>query len=68
MVVVDVDHETQIQRLIARNGLSRARPTARIAAQASSRGPRWPPPMSCWTTTGTWTDLREQIAALCGTN
>jgi dephospho-CoA kinase len=35
VVTVDVDHETQIQRLSARNGFSRREAEARIAAQAS---------------------------------
>ena len=34
-VVVDVDHETQRRRLMARNGLTAAEADARIAAQAS---------------------------------
>jgi dephospho-CoA kinase len=36
IVTVDVDHETQIQRLMMRNGFSRAEAESRIAAQASS--------------------------------
>lgn len=35
VVTVDVDNETQIQRLMARNGFSRTEAEARIAAQAS---------------------------------
>lgn len=35
VVTVDADHETQIQRLMARNGFSRAEAESRIAAQAS---------------------------------
>jgi dephospho-CoA kinase len=35
VVTVDVDHETQIQRLMARNGFSRAEAESRIAAQAA---------------------------------
>ena len=34
-VVIDVDHETQRRRLVARNGLTAAEADARIAAQAS---------------------------------
>jgi dephospho-CoA kinase len=34
-VVVDVDHETQRRRLMARNGLTAAEADARISAQAS---------------------------------
>jgi len=35
VVTIDVDHETQIQRMMARNGFSRAEAEARIAAQAA---------------------------------
>jgi dephospho-CoA kinase len=35
VVTVDVDHETQIRRLMARNGFSLAEAESRIAAQAS---------------------------------
>jgi dephospho-CoA kinase len=35
VVTVDADHETQIQRLMARNGFNRTEAEARIAAQAS---------------------------------
>ena len=35
VVTVDADHETQIQRLMARNGFTRAEAESRIAAQAS---------------------------------
>jgi dephospho-CoA kinase len=40
VVTVDVDNETQIQRLMARNGFSRTEAEARIAAQASPEGRR----------------------------
>jgi dephospho-CoA kinase len=36
VVTVDVDHEKQIERLMTRNGYSRAEAESRIAAQASS--------------------------------
>jgi dephospho-CoA kinase len=36
VVTVDVDHETQIDRLMTRNGFSRAEAESRIAAQASN--------------------------------
>jgi dephospho-CoA kinase len=35
VVTIDVDHETQIQRMMARNGFSRAAAESRIAAQAA---------------------------------
>jgi dephospho-CoA kinase len=35
VVTVDADHETQIQRLMARNGFTRTEAESRIAAQAS---------------------------------
>jgi dephospho-CoA kinase len=35
VVTIDVDHETQIRRMMARNGFSRAEAEARIAAQAA---------------------------------
>ena len=35
VVTVDADHETQIQRLMVRNGFTRAEAESRIAAQAS---------------------------------
>jgi dephospho-CoA kinase len=35
VVTVDADHETQIQRLMARNGFTRAEAESRIAAQVS---------------------------------
>jgi dephospho-CoA kinase len=35
VVTIDVDHETQIQRMMARNGFSRTEAEARIAAQAA---------------------------------
>jgi dephospho-CoA kinase len=35
VVTIDVDHETQIQRMMARNGFSRAEAESRIGAQAA---------------------------------
>jgi dephospho-CoA kinase len=35
VVTIDVDHETQIQRMMGRNGFSRAEAESRIAAQAA---------------------------------
>jgi dephospho-CoA kinase len=35
VVTIDVDHETQIQRMMARNGFSRAEAESRIVAQAA---------------------------------
>ena len=35
VITIDVDHETQIQRMMARNGFSRAEAESRIAAQAA---------------------------------
>jgi dephospho-CoA kinase len=40
VVTVDVDRETQVQRLMERNGFSRADAESRIAAQASSEDRR----------------------------
>jgi dephospho-CoA kinase len=40
VVTIEADHETQIQRLIERNGFSRAEAESRIAAQASSQDRR----------------------------
>ena len=37
VVTVDADHETQIQRLMLRNGFTRAEAESRIAAQASRK-------------------------------
>jgi len=40
VITVDVDHETQIRRLLARNGFSRPEAESRIAAQASREARR----------------------------
>ncbi|HET9561926.1 MAG TPA: dephospho-CoA kinase [Propionibacteriaceae bacterium] len=63
VVTVDVDHETQIQRLMARNGLSRAEAESRIAAQAS-RDDRRIAADVVLDNTGGVTQLREQVDAL----
>jgi dephospho-CoA kinase len=63
VVTVDVDQETQIQRLMARNGLSRAEADARIAAQAS-REDRKIAADVVLDNTGSVAQLRDQVAAL----
>ena len=65
VVTVDVDHETQIQRLIARNGFSRAEAAARVDAQADSEERRTAADVVV-DNHGNLEDLREQIAALWG--
>jgi dephospho-CoA kinase len=65
VVTIDVDHETQIQRLIARNGFSRAGAAARVDAQASSEERRTAADVVV-DNNGNLDDLREQIAALWG--
>jgi dephospho-CoA kinase len=65
VVTIDVDHETQIQRLIARNGFSRAEAAARVDAQASSEERRTAADVVV-DNNGNLDDLREQIAALWG--
>jgi dephospho-CoA kinase len=63
VVTVDVDQETQIQRLMARNGFSRAEAEARIAAQAS-REDRKIAADVVLDNTGSATQLRDQVAEL----
>ena len=63
VITVDVDHETQTQRLMTRNGLTRAEAESRIAAQAS-REDRMIAADVVLDNTGTVTQLREQIDAL----
>jgi dephospho-CoA kinase len=63
VVTVDVDQETQIQRLMARNGFSRAEAEARIAAQAS-REDRKIAADVVLDNTGSVAQLRDQVAAL----
>jgi dephospho-CoA kinase len=63
VVTVDVDQETQIQRLMARNGFSRAEADARIAAQAS-REDRKIAADVVLDNTGSVAQLRDQVADL----
>lgn len=63
VVTVDVDHETQVKRLMARNGCTRAEAESRIAAQAS-REDRMIAADVVLGNTGSMTQLREQIDAL----
>jgi dephospho-CoA kinase len=63
VITVDVDHETQTQRLMRRSGLTRAEAESRIAAQAS-REDRMIAADVVLDNTGTVTQLREQIEAL----
>ena len=63
VVTVDVDHETQIKRLMARDGYTRAEAESRIAAQAS-REDRVIEADVVLGNTGSVTQLREQIDAL----
>ena len=63
VVTVDVDHETQIQRLMARDGFTRAEAESRIAAQAT-RADRKIAAQVVVDNTGSVTHLREQIDAL----
>jgi dephospho-CoA kinase len=63
VVTVDVDHETQIQRLMVRNGYTRAEAESRIAAQASREDRRRAADVVL-DNTGSVTQLGEQIDAL----
>ena len=63
VVTVDADHETQIQRLMERNGFTRAEAEARIAAQAS-REDRTRNADVVLHNTGSMTELKRQIDAL----
>ena len=63
VVTVDVDHETQIKRLIARNGYTHAEAESRIAAQASREDRRIAADVVL-DNTGSLARLREQIDAL----
>ena len=63
VVTVDVDHETQIQRLMARNGFTRAEAESRIAAQASREDRRIAADVVL-DNTGSVTQLREQVDVL----
>ena len=59
-VVVDVDHETQLSRLLARDGMTRAEAEARIGAQAT-REERLAAADLVLDNSGSVTQLREQI-------
>jgi dephospho-CoA kinase len=63
VVTVDVDHETQIQRLMTRNGFTRAEAASRVAAQASREDRRIAADVVLDNTGGV-TQLREQVDAL----
>jgi len=63
VVTVDADHETQIQRLMVRNGFTRADAESRIAAQASREDRRRAADVVV-DNTGSLPQLREQIDAL----
>jgi dephospho-CoA kinase len=63
VVTVDADNETQIQRLMARNGFTRAEAESRIAAQAS-REDRTRAADVVLYNSGSMTQLKQQIDAL----
>jgi dephospho-CoA kinase len=63
VVTVDVDHETQIQRLMARNEFTRAEAESRVAAQATREDRKIAADVVV-DNTGSLTQLREQIDAL----
>jgi dephospho-CoA kinase len=63
VVTVDADHETQIQRLMARNGFTRTEAESRIAAQASPDDRTRAADVVLYNT-GSMTELKQQIDAL----
>jgi dephospho-CoA kinase len=63
VVTVDADHETQVQRLMARNGFTRPEAESRIAAQASREDRRRNADVVLHNT-GSMTQLKQQIDAL----
>jgi dephospho-CoA kinase len=63
VITVDADHETQVQRLMVRNGFTRAEAESRIAAQAS-REDRTLAADVVLDNTGSMTQLKQQIDAL----
>jgi dephospho-CoA kinase len=63
VVIVDADHETQIQRLMSRNGFTRAEAESRIAAQAS-REDRMHAADVVVDNTGNMAQLAERVDAL----
>ena len=62
-MVVDVDPETQLARLVARDGLSEAEAGARLAAQASPEERRAVADIVI-DNSGSVTDLKAQIGPL----
>jgi dephospho-CoA kinase len=63
VVTVDVDHETQIQRLAARNGFTRGEAESRVAAQAGREDRKIVADVVV-DNTGSVTRLREQVDVL----
>jgi dephospho-CoA kinase len=63
VVTVDVDHETQIQRLAARNGFTRGEAESRVAAQAGREDRKIVADVIV-DNTGSVTRLREQVDVL----
>jgi dephospho-CoA kinase len=63
VVTIEVDHETQVQRLMARNGFSRGEAESRIAAQAGSQDRRIAADVIL-DNTGSVAELKDQIDAL----
>jgi dephospho-CoA kinase len=63
VVTIEVDDETQVQRLMARNRFSRAEAESRIAAQASSEDRRIAADVVL-DNTGSVAELKDQIDAL----
>jgi dephospho-CoA kinase len=63
VVTVDTDHEAQVQRLMARNGFTRAEAESRIAAQASREDRRRNADVVLHNT-GSMAKLKQQIDAL----
>jgi len=63
VVTIDVDHETQIQRMMARNGFSRAEAESRIAAQ-TAREDRRAAADVVLDNSGDVAQLKDQIDAL----
>jgi dephospho-CoA kinase len=63
VVTIEVDRETQIRRLVARNGFSRAEAESRIAAQASSQDRRIAADVVL-DNTGSVAQLKDQVDAL----
>lgn len=63
LVVVDLDEETQVRRIVERDGLSQADARARIAAQAS-RAERLGAADEVIDNSGSWNRLPPQVARL----